>query len=452
MTVLDRHTFDLANATALNAGNTGYDSVSGTRGAVADTAIKHVGSASAKITGTGTTLWVDNLAGNPTTHARRAYVYLDGLPSTTTRIWSFRNVGDTADVLDVRITAAGQVQIRNSSLVQVALSSMSLATGQWYRLEMKAAAGTCTVRIFAPAKLDNDVADYTEQISGAYTSQGLAFAYAAAPGSSTWNLHIDDEVGGTDWVNTAFPAPPPGGALSVVGAFGNSGYAGAVTSVQANLPGTAQANDMALVIASINAPSRSLLIPSGWTLLAAGPQDIATSKRSYLLKRRLVAGDAGQAVITQWSNTAHPMMAGIVVRGADAVLGPVVHDEVAVSSSVFTIPAYTPPVDDCMAVALVSGNAGAPFSLTPPASWTEDRDASSTDSIVVSAEVLHRQLVGQAGVQQGGLTSAWSAAVNPQQVYVVVLQPAGSPPPPTTDYRVRYNDVSGLWDLPVFDG
>ena len=116
----------------------------------------------------------------------RFYLYIVTLPNATNIIGGFRTSG--ANVVNVRLTAAGNLQLwNNEDSAQVGSNSSALSTATWYRVEMACDTTTLAATVVA-ARIDG-----TEFASGTIN---LAInppnVGCSCPGDTTLDYIVDD--------------------------------------------------------------------------------------------------------------------------------------------------------------------------------------------------------------------------------------------------------------------
>ena len=194
----------LADGVTVNESNTAFQTSTGAVDPTADTTRKYQGTGSVRFAPSATTSALGHtFTGTVQAHYSRFYLRVETLPSATHTLHWRRDPGNTANPAEVRLTTTGALQLRNSSAVQVAITTTTIPTSQWVRVELATVSGTATVRLY----LDPASTTPTEEISGAYASLDLGRAGVGVQTSSTVTLNVDAYEGSdTGWVG---PLPPP---------------------------------------------------------------------------------------------------------------------------------------------------------------------------------------------------------------------------------------------------
>ena len=76
------------------------------------------------------------------------WIYLNALPSATASIISYRQSNGTTNVVILRLTSAGVLQLWNTTTAQIGSNGATLSTGTWYRISMAYTITSTTVNSF----------------------------------------------------------------------------------------------------------------------------------------------------------------------------------------------------------------------------------------------------------------------------------------------------------------
>lgn len=197
----------LAAGTALTTSNTSYDLISLITGATATAVTDGVRSSAGRFAVAGT-------AGNA--HARRTlttpetvmywrlYIRFAALPGTATAIAVVRS--GTTHLGELRITTAGNVQLRDQGGTIVASSNAALALNAWHRVEWwwNQANGLQEARLWLSPNLHSSGAQ-DETVSGILTVVTTPdnTARGVVTTATNWSVDIDDDKGS----DTTWPGP-----------------------------------------------------------------------------------------------------------------------------------------------------------------------------------------------------------------------------------------------------
>lgn len=222
-TLTNSYESGLSSGTAISTSNSGasdtqWSSVSTTIGtAKYDSSFALRGSLSGQYQTTGLsgspyTAWTSGISA--TTTYCRLYVLLPS--SLSSNIVVATMMSSITNVASIRLNSAGTVTLLWNGTTGSVTSSTTLSTGQWYRLEMVATAGTGTngsasLRIYTSP----DSATIAEQKDSGATNTGTASAITILrvgmpTGASNTTVNIDD-VGFTDttWLGASLPVLVP---------------------------------------------------------------------------------------------------------------------------------------------------------------------------------------------------------------------------------------------------
>lgn len=190
---------------SLSAANTSYNSIAGTAaGPTFVSSPSRSGFAAKFILASNTSSLRQDIGVAGTGVALRVYRrywYIDAL--TAIVYIGQANLGGTA-LAKIRLNASGSITIMNGNTA-VGTSTLTIATGAWFRVEYKidVAATTQTCQIFAGANVEGTTPD--ETISGSYTG-GNFDRYNDGPviaTTSAFNLYLDDVADDS----TTYPGP-----------------------------------------------------------------------------------------------------------------------------------------------------------------------------------------------------------------------------------------------------
>jgi hypothetical protein len=157
------------------------------------------------------------------------YFYFTSLVAANTIVIQVVNHNITDTVLAaLRLTSAGKVVLLYNGTTIAATSSTTLATGQWYRLELSCTSGTgtagsATLRIYA-TNPDAATGSYDEQLTTGGVNTGTASAqnraYFGAPGSAGNSQFYIDDAAWSDagWIGPTTPVDS--GAATIAGSPG----------------------------------------------------------------------------------------------------------------------------------------------------------------------------------------------------------------------------------------
>ncbi len=158
-------------------------------------------------------IWTTAL-GTVTDHYGRIYVWQDAFDSLRTQIIQFHASFDAAYGCAINITPTGKIQIWDSSNSQVGITTASMSTGQWVRLEWhiinSATVGFGEIRLFNNA----DSSTPTEtQASGSTLDTGansgqVLIGLTQGPGTAGLLMYLDNIVVGATSYPSPWVAPP----------------------------------------------------------------------------------------------------------------------------------------------------------------------------------------------------------------------------------------------------
>jgi hypothetical protein len=200
-TVLRNHPHEGTVGALPTAAGEGYATRTGT--AAAYTATATDGATSVRFAGTAATYFEDAALTTSTgTLVWSAPVQLPSLPAagTTDRFLAART--NSAALASVAVAPTGRLQLRNGAGTVKATGAAALATGTWYRVEVRFSGGTTTVRLFDSGGALLDTVGPTAVTAG--TPSRLRTGAVAKGGP----LLIDRVQVADDWL-TPLPAPPP---------------------------------------------------------------------------------------------------------------------------------------------------------------------------------------------------------------------------------------------------
>lgn len=164
----------------------------------------------------GYVIW--NTLPDQSTYYIRFAVYLPANPSSSFR---FCEIGDDTTIgLSIGCTTAGKISVRDYNSSQMGLSTISLPTGRWARVEMRyvssSAAGQMTLRIYTevdspyPAETLASAASFNTKPNAGYITQprfGISTFNIA-----NWTYYIDDiAVSDQGWLGPANASFLPSG-------------------------------------------------------------------------------------------------------------------------------------------------------------------------------------------------------------------------------------------------
>lgn len=229
------------------------------------------------------------------------------------------------------------------------------------------------------------------------------------------------------------PTVKAGAVTFVASALANNGQtaiSGFTTPITFTIPGSAAANDLAIVTISTNSPSDTMSsIPSGWTAMANTPTDQATTSRCYQFYKVLSAGDISASTMP-FALSSNNRNCGImdVFRGADLV-NPIHQQAVATANASTTqaCPAVTTTVDNCLIYNVWCGrNASgvATSTIAVPGTHTADAYAGTAYGSGAQCELRggHKTVSAAAG-SFGTYTGTYSTSAN-GSFWSVAIKPA----------------------------
>lgn len=137
----------------------------------------------------------------PSVIFRRVYMWV--VVANTTAVLDARNAGTS--VASVHMTNAGSLRIRSGTTVTGTFPVITIATGQWYRIEEKidVAGLTHEGRIWTGANLHSTGAP-DDSVSGTYSGTAIDRLYAGIGASGTFEYFFDEFAHDfTDWCGPA---------------------------------------------------------------------------------------------------------------------------------------------------------------------------------------------------------------------------------------------------------
>ncbi len=153
-------------------------------------------------------IWTTAL-GTVTDHYGRIYVWQDAFDSLRTQIIQFHASFDAAYGCAINITPTGKIQIWDSSNSQVGITTASMSTGQWVRLEWhiihSTTVGMAEVKLFNTATSSTATETVTTAANknfGASTN-GAIFGYTAGVGTVGLITYVDAIVANA----ASYPGP-----------------------------------------------------------------------------------------------------------------------------------------------------------------------------------------------------------------------------------------------------
>lgn len=189
-----------------------------------------------------------------------------------------------------------------------------------------------------------------------------------------------------------------------------AGSAASVTSISAVMPGAT--GDVAIAIAT----NERGTVPTftgitGWNDILAVAD--GTNMSCRIGWKILSGGEAGTNLNATWGSGRRASVGATAISGGNNVTAQVSSTTTATAQAggvtTVTTPSITPPVNDCLLVAIVCAvKQTSPFTFdgTVTAPWTERLDVCSTAASTSNAAVYvaTKQLTGQAGISQAGPT------------------------------------------------
>lgn len=185
-------------------------------------AYKYVATTSAA----STVVWnSSSITGAPTTAWCRAYIYLSSLPPSSLRWAKFQTTSGVA-LGSSEITAAGKVRLSDASGTQQALSTSTIPTGKWVRVEIEiissASGGQLFGRLFFTNQQNIAPSETFQTASNINTNGGgvlsLVLGASVAIASTTF---YQDEYGYSDvtWPGPSGAGVPAYGGAAMVGSI-----------------------------------------------------------------------------------------------------------------------------------------------------------------------------------------------------------------------------------------
>lgn len=172
------------------------------------------GTLSAKLVSTGSTQWLEWAAahGNTTNDYGRVYLWRDSVDAVQPHYWLSVYESGTNLIGRFKITTAGLVEIQGPSGSVVATGAVTVATGQWTRLEYKivnhASAGILEVKLFNTADSSSVSETITATGLNTYADTAKLRFGSEQVNNSGYTYYLDDIVAG------ALSYPGPAAALS----------------------------------------------------------------------------------------------------------------------------------------------------------------------------------------------------------------------------------------------
>jgi hypothetical protein len=193
--------------------------------------------------------WKSSWAGAATVYTRMYFRVSDGTPTSSFALQNFFESDDTTVGCDVRLSSAGNIQLRAPATTRYT-SSTTIAADTWYRLEVKvtssATVGHMEARLFIGTNVNGTTPDESFGSSSANwdtgdgTVGGVIFGICATTGQTSYSMSVDDiGISDVDWLGSANPpaasASPYWGVLASLGGVAPEGGVGQSALGQAPL-------------------------------------------------------------------------------------------------------------------------------------------------------------------------------------------------------------------------